>query len=132
MSQYETATDRLVSVIRSIQMAQGNGVLTVKRGEGGTLEEGTIVFFNGQVIQTTVGRRSGVEALNWLSTWGRCRYFFASRAGEVSRQTQPLNAVSSTNPGNTRPTTRDLQLDTYSSPAEKQPVPLLPAISSRW
>lgn len=131
MSQQETATDRLVSIIQSIQMAQGNGVLTVKRGEGGTLEEGSIVFVNGQVKQATAGRRSGANALNWLSTWGQCRYIFASL--DV-RQTQSLNGVGvpSTSAGNTRSTTRDLQASIPASPAERESGPLLPAFSSRW
>lgn len=77
MSQQETATDRLVSVIQSIQLGRLSGELTVKRGEGATEEEGTIAFVNGQVTHANAGRRSGSGALNWLSTWGRCRFSFA-------------------------------------------------------
>lgn len=76
MSQQEAATDRLVEVIQSIQVAQDSGVLIVRRGEGRTLEEGTIVFVNGQVTQSAVERRSDKAALNWLSTWGQCRYIY--------------------------------------------------------
>lgn len=92
MSQHEMATDRLVSIIQSIQMAQGSGVLTVRRGEGGMLEEGMIVFLNGQVKQTAVGRRTGTEARNWLSTWGPCRYIFVAS-----------NSADYTQPGFTKP-----------------------------
>jgi hypothetical protein len=129
MSQQETATDRLVGVIQSIQMAQGNGVLTVRRGEGGTLEEGSIVFVNGQVKQTTVGRRSGAIALNWLSTWGQCRYSFAPFN---ERRTQPLNVIPTTGAGNTRPITRDLQSGTPATPAQSQSGPLSPTSGSSW
>ena len=129
MSQQETATDRLVSVIQSIQMAQGNGVLTVRRGEGGTLEAGSIVFVNGQVRQTIAGRRNGANALNWLSTWGQCRYSFAST--DV-RQTQPLNVVPSTNENAAHPTTRDLKTLIPSSPADRQSEPLQSVSGSTW
>ncbi len=71
--QQELLTDRLVHVISSIQRGRRSGVLTAKRGEGIALEEGTIVFANGQVSQASVGRRRGSEALNWLSTPGRAR-----------------------------------------------------------
>src|SRR5205807_8030735 len=54
------------------------GVLTVKRGEGNTLEEGMITFANGQIIQAQTGRYSGSEAKNRLSAWGTCRFIFAS------------------------------------------------------
>jgi Domain of unknown function (DUF4388) len=76
MSQYETATDRLVNAIQSIQLGRASGVLTARRGEGATQEEGFIVFVNGQVAEASVGRRTGSGALNWLSTWGRCRFSF--------------------------------------------------------
>jgi hypothetical protein len=76
MSQQETATDRLVTIIKSIQLGRLSGVLTARRGEGVIEEEGTIAFVNGQVTQANVGRRSGSGALNWLSTWGRCRFSF--------------------------------------------------------
>jgi hypothetical protein len=81
--QQEVMTDRLVHVISSIQRGRRSGVLTAKRGEGIALEEGTIVFANGQVSQASVGRRRGSEALNWLSTWGSCRYMFVPTPSEA-------------------------------------------------
>ena len=47
-----------------------------KRGEGITLEEGTLVFVNGQITEAHVGRLREAEARNWLSTWGSCRFMF--------------------------------------------------------
>lgn len=128
MSQQETATDRLIDIIQSIQMAQENGVLTVRRGEGGTLEEGSIVFANGQIKQTIVGRRSGPAALNWLSTWGQCRYTFASLN---DRQIQPLNPLPTNGSGTTRPITADLQ-SSVPAPSQRQSEPLLPITGSNW
>ena len=66
--QKEMMTDRLVSVISSIQRERRSGVLTVKRGQGIFLEEGTIVFANGQISQASVGRLRNSAARNWLST----------------------------------------------------------------
>ena len=76
--QQETATDQLVKVIQTVQIGRRTGVLTARRGEGVTLEEGAISFVNGQVTEASAGRRSGSEALNWLSTWSHCRYTFTS------------------------------------------------------
>ena len=81
MSRQETTTNSLISIIQSIQLAQENGVLIARRGEGGTLEEGSIVFVNGQVAQATVGKRTGSGALNRLSTWGQCRCTFTTSTG---------------------------------------------------
>jgi Domain of unknown function (DUF4388) len=88
MSEYETATDRLVNIIQSIQLGRASGVLTVRRGEGATQEEGLIIFINGQVAEASVGRRTGSGALNWLSTWGRCRFSF------VPSDTSPITTLS--------------------------------------
>ncbi|HLZ55957.1 MAG TPA: DUF4388 domain-containing protein [Ktedonosporobacter sp.] len=76
--QQETVTDRLVSIIQTIQLRRGTGVLMARRGEGITTEEGTIVFANGQATEAKCGRRKGTEALNNLSTWGNCLYRFVS------------------------------------------------------
>ncbi|HET8912015.1 MAG TPA: DUF4388 domain-containing protein [Ktedonobacteraceae bacterium] len=112
MSQHEMATDRLVSIIQSIQMSQGSGVLTVRRGEGGMLEEGMIVFLNGQVKQTAVGRRTGTEARNWLSTWGPCRYIFV--ASNSADYTQPGFTNPDSGKGQQRPEAN------YKNPMAKQ------------
>lgn len=74
--QREATTDRLVGIIASIKMERRSGRLLVRRGEGLTSEEGTLVFVQGQVAEAHVGRRSGANALNWLSTWGQTRYVF--------------------------------------------------------
>jgi len=96
MSQQETATNRLVSIIQEIQLAQGSGVLNVRRGEGSTLEEGSVVFVNGQVTRAVVGRRSDKAALNWLSTWGRCWYIFVPASGGQPGLFSPLPETEST------------------------------------
>lgn len=89
--QQETTVERLISVIQTIQTGRMSGILTVKRGEDVTFEEGTITFAKGQVIQAKVGRRNGPDALNWLSIWGTCRYIFIS-----SDTPFPQNVISPT------------------------------------
>jgi len=80
--QKEMMTDRLVGVISSIQRERRSGVLTVNRGEGIFLEEGTIVFANGQISQASVGRLRDSAARNWLSTWESCRFLFVPTSSE--------------------------------------------------
>jgi Domain of unknown function (DUF4388) len=92
--QRETATDRLVSIIQVIQLGRKTGLLTAKRGEGITQEEGTITFIKGKITQTTVGRRKGSEALNWLTTWGNCRFtFVSSDPAETSPSHTPITPI---------------------------------------
>ena len=82
--QQELLTDRLVSVISSIQRERRSGVLIAKRGEGIFLEEGTIVFVNGQITEARVGRlRDSARVRNWLSTWESCRFLFAPASSEA-------------------------------------------------
>lgn len=117
MSQQETTTDSLISIIQSIQLAQENGVLIARRGEGGSLEEGSIVFVNGQVKQATAGRRTGSDALNRLSTWGKCRYTFAVSKGVG----QPLPSILSPHLDREQPTVAD------SHPGKQAPLVEKPA-----
>lgn len=74
----EMETDRLVTIIQTIQLGRKTGVLTARRGEGINVEEGTITFVNGKATETQVGRRKGPEAFNLLCLWGNCMFTFAS------------------------------------------------------
>lgn len=85
--QGEATTDRLVGIIASIKLERRSGQLTVRRGEGLTSEEGKLVFSQGQITQARIGRRSGSDALNWLSTWGQARYIFMPTAPEANTPT---------------------------------------------
>jgi hypothetical protein len=95
VQQQEMMADRLVHIISSIQRGRSSGVLTAKRGEGIFLEEGTIVFTNGQVSHASVGRRRSSEALNWLSTWESCRFIFvpAEAKVQVSQSSLPAKNI---------------------------------------
>lgn len=85
--QHETTTDRLVGIIASIKLERRSGQLTVRRGEGLTIEEGTLTFRQGQITLANVGRRNGSDALNWLSTWRQARYIFTPTASEANAPT---------------------------------------------
>jgi hypothetical protein len=68
--------DQLVKIIQALQIGRTTGSLIATRGEGASYEVGTIVFVKGKVMQAKAGRREDRDALNWLSTWGKCRYTF--------------------------------------------------------
>ena len=86
--------DQLVKIIQALQVGRTTGTLVATRGEGPSYEVGTLVFVQGRVTQAKVGRKEDREALNWLSTWGRCRYTFVlsmssgSGMSEESREAQ--------------------------------------------
>ncbi len=83
-----TVTDRLLSVIQVLQLGKKTGHLTVERDEGKGQEKGEIIFVQGQVTQAYGGNLRGQEALNWLSTWGACRFIFVPAT--VEKTTSPL------------------------------------------
>src|SRR4051812_21954611 len=102
--QREATTDRLVGIIASIKMERRSGQLTVRRGTGPTSEEGTLIFLRGQITLASVERRTGSDALNWLSTWGQARYIFTPTASEIdSPTTFPTQPSSSFNAVATHP-----------------------------
>jgi hypothetical protein len=87
--------DHLVTIIQVLQTGRATGSLIATRGEGTSYESGTLVFLNGRVAQArggtsgdATGGRVGREALNWLSTWGKCRYTFTRSitSGSVTRR----------------------------------------------
>ncbi|MEO7020286.1 MAG: DUF4388 domain-containing protein [Ktedonobacteraceae bacterium] len=75
-------TDRLAPIIASIKLERRSGQFIVRRGEGLALEEGVLLFAQGQVIQATVGRRSGSEAVNWVTAWRQASYVFLPEDAE--------------------------------------------------
>ena len=92
--QREATTDRLVGLIAGIKVKRKSGQLVVKRGEGPASEEGTLTFVKGQITHAGVGRRSGSDALNWLSTWRHARYIFIPAASEGEARFSPLPSSS--------------------------------------
>jgi hypothetical protein len=122
--QQETATDRLVKVIQAVQIGRRTGVLTARRGEGVTLEEGTVSFVNGQVMEASAGRRSGSEALNWLSAWSHCRYTFTPST--ASESASPAAGTFDIAEQETIDTTPLVKTSSQPSLLGRQTSPLLP------
>ncbi len=122
--QRETATDRLVSIIQLIQLGRRTGLLTAKRGEGIILEESTITFVKGQVTQASVGRRNGPEALNWLTSWGSCRFTF------ISSDPAEDNTAFAPAPSNT--VDPIVSVETTPSPTPHTPVGQRPSGTLPW
>ena len=92
-----TVTDRLLNVIQVLQLGKKTGHLTIERDEGKGQEKGEIIFVEGQVTQAYGGNLRGQEALNWLSTWGACRFIFVPATLEkttnpLTTQTQPFSS----------------------------------------
>ncbi len=72
-------TDDLETTIHSIESLQQTGVLNIERAKGGVRETANLVFLRGQVVEAVVGSRVGQDALDWVITWGSCRYTFDVR-----------------------------------------------------
>ena len=73
-----TTTDNLLNVIQVIQLGRKTGFLMVDRGEGTAREEGEIAFVSGQIVEANSGSLVGQQALDWLKTWGVCRFLFVA------------------------------------------------------
>jgi hypothetical protein len=96
-----TVTDRLLNVIQVLQLGKKTGHLTVERDEGKGQEKGEIIFVQGQVTQAYGGNLRGQQALNWLSTWGACRFIFVPATPE--KTTTPLTPEQMRSPRTTQP-----------------------------
>lgn len=120
--QREATTDRLVGIIATIKIERKSGQLRVRRGEGLTSEEGILTFIQGQITQANVGRRSGADALNWLSTWGQARYIFIT-PGSDEQDELAFSTLPSSSPGKlaTHPGLRATQVHT--DRLETEPLP---------
>jgi len=94
----ETSTDRLANVIQVIELGRKTGVLTVERNTGLSVEEGMIYFVRGHITHASGGQRVGLDALNWLNSWGACRFTFVSRTS--SRNTGPHTPIPESFAGN--------------------------------
>jgi hypothetical protein len=72
-------TDDLETTIHSIELLQQTGVLNIERAKGGVRETATLIFLQGQVVDAIIGSRTGQDVLDWVITWGSCRYTFDVR-----------------------------------------------------
>jgi len=93
----ETTADQLVKVIQVLQLGRKTGILAVERGEDAMFEEGTLVFANGQVTEAKTGQHDGLDAFNYLNTWGQCKFAFIPQTTEYFTQL-PLRFLTDTEP----------------------------------
>jgi hypothetical protein len=98
--QRETMTDSLADIIQLLHLGFKNGILTVERGAGTSVEEGYIVFNNGRVVEARVGHYTGLTAFNYLNSWRTCRFSFTNNATVLPQpsQTSPLSLRSDSAP----------------------------------
>jgi hypothetical protein len=89
-----TLTDRLANVIQVIQLGRKTGTLIVERSSGNSLEQGTVYFVNGLMIQASTDQLRGLAAFQWLNTWGSCRFTFTPSESAVA-----TNKLASFRPG---------------------------------
>ena len=79
----DAVTNRLAYVILTIQLGGRTGTLTIERDGDMGLEEGSIVFINGQVAWAKAGQRDNEAAFDWLKTWTTCRFAFIASAPPI-------------------------------------------------
>jgi hypothetical protein len=143
----EATTEQLSYVIHSMLLAHQTGILKVERSYGNIIEEGTIIFINGQVVQAaasqyrgteaSIDQLRGVEALNRLSEWGFCRFIFLQTSvEELSQINQRLlgnpntppqlspTPTPHTPPPNSRPGS-ERRTDTRPLSAVTRPIPIV-------
>jgi len=124
----DQVTHRLVTFIQSIQLRRGSGLLSAKRGEGASVEEGSIIFVNGQVTDAKVGRYTGSEAFNRLSTWENCHFSFVLQGSSQEAHlnlshTNAMPSLPTTSELDVFPTTQSLSLD------QVEPLPTTQSLS---
>lgn len=93
MAEHRTATNQFSTVVDALQLGEKTGILTVERGESGTLEVGTITFANGHVVDATLGSYQGRDAVTKLFAWQACRFSFVSILPEQINSSQGIHPV---------------------------------------
>lgn len=76
------AQQQLATIIQGIQMDGWSGLLVAKRGQRGSVEEGTILFADGKMQEAKVGRRAKFDAFKYLCTWENCEVSFRTPDGQ--------------------------------------------------
>ncbi len=77
MKLHGTATEKLADVIQALQFVHKTGLLTAQRdGINGSLEQGTVMLQDGQVIDASVGSLRGSDAFKKLLSWTSCHFIF--------------------------------------------------------
>jgi hypothetical protein len=81
MAENKQASVGLLEVIlQELTGAQKTGFVTVQRSKAGVRDIGTITLLHGEVVEAHAGDRQGLDAVQWLYTWGRCQCEFLPQA----------------------------------------------------
>jgi hypothetical protein len=93
------------------------------------LEEGSITFSKGQITRAYIGRHTGAEALNILTTWGDCRFLFLSsdetEIGPLLQLSPSPDPARNTGPSGANGTVRE-RYSGYASTTPQAPYSSLP------
>lgn len=101
-----TATNNLNDVIQMLQMARKTGTLTLQReGKGDTVEQGTMIFQNGQIVDAGLGFLKGGDAFAKVSTWGACHFVFQASASTITPRPLMTPNPNTPNPNTPNPFT---------------------------
>ncbi len=76
----QVSVDLLEVILLGLMGGQQTGILTVQRSKAGVRDVGTIILFHGEVVEAHAGDRLGIDAIQWLYTWGRCQCEFLPKA----------------------------------------------------
>jgi hypothetical protein len=127
--QWEQA-DRLETTLQAIESLQQTGILNVERAKGGVHETGSIKFLYGQPVEASAGTRSGIDAFEWLTIWGRCRHIFIARyPSEIAVSLPPVPVPENAPASPLALLTRFIQPVTEAALLEAPSMPTLPAPS---
>lgn len=72
--------DKLESLIQILEQSRYTGKVNIIRGKGGVSEKGDIIFLYGEAVDAHTTERTGVDAFQWLMTWGNCQYSLVVQA----------------------------------------------------
>ncbi|GHO94519.1 hypothetical protein KSF_045670 [Reticulibacter mediterranei] len=87
-----TATDKLADVIQMLQLVHRTGLLRVQRAVDNGVEEGSITFQDGQVMDANAGATQGSDAYKRLMTWTTCNFVFEALPSSASPSLPPTSA----------------------------------------
>jgi hypothetical protein len=112
---------QLAAIIQQIQMEGRTGFLSVKRGEGRNLEEGTVLFINGKMEEARVGRRTKFDAFKYLCTWEHYEFLFRAPDGQGQLFSFPFSSfLAYRSPGNPLPPSTPVPSHLQANPSNLQ------------
>jgi hypothetical protein len=89
-----TATNKLADVIQMLQLVHRTGLLRVQHAVDNIVEEGSITFQDGQVMNANAGITQGSDAYKKLMTWTTCHFVFEALPSSASPALPPPSAPS--------------------------------------